>query len=149
MKTMKKFEILPHTADLRLKIYGQTKEELFRHALLGMFSSIRPQALGCQEKNDEYICQELPEKRKVVVHSPDLNSLLVDFLSEALYLSDVHNEVYLDAEILRLTDQEIEAILKGVKIQGFEEVEIKAVTYHELNIQKVNDHYETNLVFDI
>jgi hypothetical protein len=36
-KSMKKFEILEHKADLKIRVFGKTKEELFENAMLGMF----------------------------------------------------------------------------------------------------------------
>lgn len=143
------FEILPHTADFRLKVYGATKEDLFRNALSGMFQAIKPKAADCRYIDNRLVCPDLPARHLVKIRSDNINSLLVDFLSETLYLSDVKDEAYLDAAILKLTDTELEARIKGVKIQGFEAVEIKAVTYHELDIKRVGDYFETVIVFDI
>lgn len=81
--------------------------------------------------------------------APDIDALLVDFLSEALYLSDVHNQAYFDVAIDQLTDTNIKAVIKGVAITGFDVVEIKAVTYHDLVIKHVDDVWQTDIVFDI
>ena len=43
----------------------------------------------------------------------------------------------------------IRATLCGIKVEGFEVVEIKAVTYHELKIKKENDTWQADIVFDI
>lgn len=144
----KDFEILPHIADLKLRIFGSSHEELFKNALAGMFQAAGPAAPACRRNRGRLLCSELPIKRKISVESDDLDSLLVDFLSEALYLSDSKNEAYLDAKILRLTDKKVEAEIRGVKVNNFDD-EIKAVTYHELEIKKVGDHFETVIVFDI
>ena len=148
-KMVKDFEALSHTADIKIRAYGETKKELFRHALIGMFQVIGPQVPGCRVSNERVICEELPQKHDIAVESPDQVALLVDFLSEALYLSDVQDEAYLDVDIHQLTDKKISATLRGVKITGFEAVEIKAVTYHELVIKKVNDTWQADIVFDI
>jgi len=148
-KMVKDFEVLPHTADIKIRAYGETKKELFCHALIGMFQIIGPQVPGCRVSNERVICEELPQKHDIVIESPDQVALLVDFLSEALYLSDVHDEAYLDVDIHQLADKKISATLRGVKITGFEVVEIKAVTYHELVIKKVNDMWQADIVFDI
>jgi SHS2 domain-containing protein len=143
------FEILPHRADLRLKVFGQTKEELFKNAVKGMFQSLRPISSECQEDNERITCSKLPISRKVKVTSQDINTLLVDFLAELLYISDVYNEAYLEVKIEKLTETEIEAEVFGIKVEGFVEPEIKAVTYHEVEIKWLNDHWETIIVFDI
>lgn len=145
----KDFEFLAHTADLKIRVFGANKQELFRHAVIGMFQSIGPHAAGCNTVDERLICPQLPEERSVVVESMDINALIVDFLSEALYLSDVHNEAYLDAEITELTDTKIEAVLHGIKVERFDVVEIKAVTYYGVDIKKVGDLWQTDIVFDI
>lgn len=146
---MKDFELIPHTADIKIRVYGQTMAELFKHALQGMFQSIGPHAQGCHEKDGRLICKNLPVHHGIHLQSYDTESLLVDFLSQALYLSDIHNEAYLDAEIHELTPTEIKATVKGVKITGFDVVEIKAVTYHDLKIEQSGQIWQTDIVFDI
>ncbi len=145
----KDFEQLPHTADIKIRVYGTTLEEFFRNAVVGMFQEIGPRVPGCTIKNERVVCDELPEHHDVEVTAHDLISLLVDFLSEALYLSDVHDEAYLDATIHEVNDTHIKATVHGVKITGFEVVEIKAVTYHELEIKQVNGTWQADIVFDI
>jgi len=145
----KDFEALSHTADIKIRVYGKTLEELFRNALIGMFQSIGPQAPNCIIRNDCLVCPELPKHHDIQVRSPDRIALLVDFLSEALYLSDVYNEAYLDAIIHELTETDIKATLHGIAVTGFEVVEIKAVTYHQLSIKQVDGMWQTEIVFDI
>lgn len=143
------FEQLPHTADIKMRVYGKTLNELFKNAVCGMFQLIRPITSSCTRQNGITVCRELPERHRVTVNALDLEMLLVDFLSEALYLSDVHNEAYLDAEIHEFDERHIVATLCGVKISGFEVVEIKAVTHHDLHIKKHNGQWRVDIVFDI
>lgn len=146
---VKDFEIIPHTADLKIRVYGITHQELFSNALYGMFQVIRPISSGCRYEHDRMVCDALPISRDFGVNSPDVNALLVDFLSYALYLCDVHNEVYLQATIDTLTQTSIIGKLHGVAITGFEESEIKAVTYHDLAIVQRDGIWQTDIVFDI
>ena len=146
---MKDFEQLPHTADIKIRVYGKTMPDLFRNALIGMFQAVRPIAPDCRVENDRVLCKTLPEKRDVDVSSIDVQALLVDFLSEALYLSDVYDEAYLDVTIHELTDQRVNSTLHGIKITGFEVVELKAVTHHDLQIKQVDGVWQTDIVFDI
>jgi SHS2 domain-containing protein len=146
---MKDFEVIPHTADIKIRVYGRDLAEFFRNAVFGMFQSIGPKAPECREVQGRLVCPQLPKKHEVEVVSLDLESLLVDFLSEALYLSDVNDEAYLDARIHEVTEKHIKATLYGVKITGFEVVEVKAVTYHGLEIKKVDDSWQADIVFDI
>lgn len=145
----KDFEPLPHTADIKIRVYGATLAELFRNALIGMFQSIGPHAADCIIIDDRLLCKKLPRSHTIVIEAPTPESLLVDFLSYALYLSDVHNEAYLDAIIHAINPTTVEATIYGVPVTGFEVVEIKAVTYHDLEVRQVNGGYQVDIVFDI
>ena len=134
---MRKFEILEHKADLKIRAFGKTKEELFLNILKGMMESMKPEGL------------ETGEKRKIEIKSLDLKSLLVDFLSEALYLSQVNKEVYFEAKFKKFTDSELEGELIGQKVESFGE-DIKAVTYHSLDIHQEKDGtWQATVLFDI
>lgn len=80
---------------------------------------------------------------------PDPEILLIDFLSEALYHSDVHGEAYDRLKIETITGHSIKGVLQGVKIEGFEGGEIKAVTHHDLRVEKKEDGYEAQVLFDL
>jgi len=146
---IKDFENLPHTADIKIRVYGKTIKQLFVNALVGMFQSIGPKVKGCKKKGDRLICDQLPEQHEVEINSPDIDALLVDFLSEVLYLSDVHNEAYLDADIHDISETHLSATVHGIKVEGFDVVEIKAVTYNELKVKKIDGIWQSDIVFDI
>lgn len=134
---MKKYETLEHLADLKIRVWANTRKELFCNALTAMFESIEPELDRSQER-----------ERVVQMESKDKDLLLVDFLSEALYLSDVNNEAYVDADIEELEDRKIRARLKGYAVRGFKE-EIKAVTYHGFKIEKIDGGLRAEIIFDI
>lgn len=137
----KRFEILPHTADLQICAYGKDLPTLFKNALFGMFTGISPQFIS-----ETKACHDIE------VRSHDLETLMVDFLSEALYLSDVHKEAYLDMNLKEISTEGeffIKAELCGRKIEGFEEGEIKAVTHHGLKVEKKDDHWIAKVLFDL
>jgi len=134
---MKKFEILEHKADLKIRAFGKNKEELFLNMLLAMTENQRPEIL--------------PEKvkREIKISSPELSSLLVDFLSEVLYLTQVNKEIYNNVKYKKFTDTELKTELIGKKVERFGE-DIKAVTYHSLNIHQREDGiWEATVLFDI
>lgn len=146
---IKEFELVPHTADLKIYAYGVTYEELFRNALKGMFASIKPLSPSVTYKDDEPHIRHFTAEHTVVVHSIDRETLLIDFLSECLYLSDVHNEAYFDARFTELNETELKGTIYGVSITGFEVVEIKAVTYHDLEFENIDGIWRATIVFDI
>lgn len=146
---MKRFEQIPHTADIKIRVYGSTKKELFVNALYGMFTVVGPHVPECQYHGQEIICDELPEQHEVAVRAPDSDALLVSFLSQALSLSDIYNQAFFDADIHEFDDSHLKATIKGVHVTGFEVVELKAVTYHDLAIKQINGLWQTDIVFDI
>ena len=136
---MKKYEILEHKADLKIRAFGKDKPELFSNALGGMSESMKAEVKKPEKKF----------KREIKIKSADLPSLLVDFLSEALYLSQVQKEIYFDIIFKRLTSQELKGELIGQKIIRLNE-DIKGVTYHELEVKQNKDgSWQATMLFDI
>lgn len=134
------YEVLSHTADLRLRVRGKTLRELFTEALRGL------QAVTRREVGEG---RNRMTTRRVALTAPNQTVLLVDFLNEALSLSHIHREVYTNALIEKLADTELAATLTGAPVDCFDE-DIKAVTYHEADVkQNAKGEWETMLVFDI
>ena len=131
-----KYKILEHPADIKIQAFGKTKQALFLNAMKGMNAVLKSKS---KTQN---------AKRKISVKSLDLNSLLVDFLSEVLYLTQVNKEVYNDVKFTKFNDKQLEAELTGNKIESFGE-DIKGVTYHDLKIEKENNQYQVTILFDI
>jgi len=108
------------------------------NALLGMNAGLRPK-----------IRNQKTKIRKIKINSPGLAAVLVDFLSEVLYLTQVNKEIYNKVKFIKFTGTKIEAEIFGQTIERFGE-EIKAVTYHGLELyQKKDGTWETTVLFDI
>lgn len=134
---MKKFEILEHTADLKIRAFGKTKEDLFKNSLLGI-SSVQKTELPAGEKITA----------KIKIESADAAALLVDFLSEALTQSQINKTVFYAVKFSKFSDTALEGEIEGVKIAEFDE-DIKAATYHGAEIGKKSDLYEVVVIYDI
>lgn len=138
---MKKYEILEHRADLKIRVFGRTKEELFENAMIGMFEGARYEP---EIRNSKFEIRE-----EIKVKSIDLASLLVDFLSEILYLVETKGEIYQKVEFKKFSEKEIKGELFGQKLKKMG-VQIKAVTYHDLDIhQKKDGSWEATILFDV
>jgi SHS2 domain-containing protein len=88
-------------------------------------------------------------KVKIKIKSMDLPSLLVDFLSEILYLVETKKIVFEKVEFKKFTENEIEAILIGKPLKRMG-VHIKGVTYHDLDIHQEKDKtWQATILFDI
>ena len=139
---MTAFQILPHTADIRLSVTGGTQEELFSSALKGM-SYIQKKDF-CKQQDELLFARE-----KIQAKASDKTGLLIDFLSEVLTLSHINKVVYCEVSFHKLSDTELTATVKGNKVNYFDE-DIKAVTYHEAEIkQNKKNQLETVIIFDI
>src|SRR5687767_4781399 len=116
------YELIQHTADIRIRVEAPTRELLFRDALRGLMDYIGgglPSAAGTTEI--------------IEVDSVDVTALLVDFLNDALLRSHLRRLVFTDAEFTRLTETELEGTLRGSNAGMAEDV--KAVTYHEADVR--------------
>lgn len=141
---MKKFEFLEHTADVKIRVFGDSLEDLFKNALLGM-TEIQSQISNLRTQNYN---SKLKTKRKIKIESADRESLLVDFLSEVLTLSDTNQEVYPEISNIKIENNKLEAEILGYKVDRFDE-DIKAVTYHGVRVVEKEGKWEAEIVFDI
>jgi len=132
-----KYEILEHPADLKIRAYGQNLSELFNNVLLAMTEAMKPRVI---EQN--FISQ------KIDLKANNLENLLIDFLSEVIYQTDLNNLVYSRAEFDKINKQELSGKIFGQKIKTLE-TEIKAVTWHDLEVKKENNQWRAILIFDL
>ena len=129
------FEILQHTADVRLRVTASTLEELFADALRGLMAVMHGTA-SAGARTEE-----------IELDSVDITALLVDFLNEALVRAHVHRRSFTGASFAALTETHVAATLTSVPA-AFEE-DVKAVTYHEAEVRRDGDGWTTMLVLDI
>ncbi len=77
----------------------------------------------------------------------DAEGLLVAFLSELVYLQD-HEQLGFDRFQIELDGNLLQAKMEGARLVGLSKP-IKAVTFHNLQIQRTPDGYEVQIVFDV
>ncbi len=120
--------------------YGDDLEEAFEETAKAMFSIITD-IRKVEKKN----------KRKLEVESENLESLLVKFLSELIYLHEVHNELYRNFDV-KIEEEgliKLTASAEGEKIdleRHDMDTAVKAVSYHEISIDSEGD---VRIIFDI
>ena len=141
----KQYEYLDHTADIKFQAYGKTKEEVFENAALAMFNVI----IDTEKVSGN-------TSREIFLKSPDLESLLVDWLSELLYLFEVDEIVFREFRVEKIKEEKDEysitaqALGKKYDLESLPfETEIKAVTYNQLEIMKTADGWKAQIVVDI
>jgi SHS2 domain-containing protein len=138
MKTSapKRFEEVEHTADVALRVYGRDWGELLINAAHGMFSLIAHR-------------EDIPPstEQEISLQAIDGETLLVDWLSELLYLHEMEDAVYTSFDILDISPTTLRAIVRGTE-RWSPRTAIKAVTFNDLHIQKTPQGYTTTIVFD-
>ena len=141
---MKEFEILEHTADIGIAAYGKTKKEVFINAAKGMFEIIAGESRNLKEN--------FYDKIKLEADNPE--GLFFAWLNELLYISETKLVILSKFKIKELSDFQIKAEVEGMKINPPSvkiEKEIKAVTYHRLEIKKDEESglWRAQIIFDI
>lgn len=136
------YEPLAHTADLGMIAYGRNLPELFAHAAWAMFdlmsdaTTIRPQ-------------QTL---RVRIEAAADLEDLMVQWLGELLYLYDTQRFLCCAASFERLEPTCLAATVQGETFDPQRhpiDTEIKAVTYHQITVARVDGGWQTQVIFDL
>jgi len=141
---MKEFEIIDHTADIGIVAYGKTKREVFINAAKGMFEIIAGEDRDLKENFYD----------KIKLEAKSLEDLLIAWLNELLYISEVKLAILNKFKIKELSDVQIKAEVGGTKINHLSvriKREVKAVTYHRLEIKKDEESglWRAQVIFDI
>ncbi|MEA3407538.1 MAG: archease [Chloroflexota bacterium] len=133
----KRFEEVEHTADIALHVWGRDLSELFANAAYGMASQLT-------DIEDVVLTDE----QEIGLEAKDTEILLVDWLSELLYRGERKHHVYVDFEMQKVTEKELQAIARGGPVKAYHRG-IKAVTFSELEVVQTENGYETTVVFDV
>ena len=135
-----KFRIEGTTADKRLVAFGKTLEELFQNAALGMFSEIAD--LETVEETETRVIE--------LKDAEDREGLLVLWLNELLFYFDSEGFVGKRFRMESLGKNSLRARVQGSRVSGESIVgEIKAATYHELEIREGEDSFEGRIILDV
>ena len=90
--------------------------------------------------------------KDVVIEGEDFPDLMVRWLGEILYLFDGENLIVNSITIKSISPTKLKSTLT---LTSFEtehhqvKREIKAVTYHQISVDKVNDGWQARIIFDI
>lgn len=135
------FELRDHTADIALYVWADSLEGLFSAAAEGLYATI-----------GQLRQIETDRKETIRVEAFDLESRLHDFLSELLYHFEMRGERLVEFTFDGLDNTVLEVTGKVGMIDEKASVldrEVKAVTYHDLNIIRCGDRYEVTIILDI
>ena len=134
------YRCIEHTADVGIEVWGDTLEEVFVSSAQGMFAILVD------------VKRVKSEKREFVsVEGTDLEELLVRWLEELLFKWEVGGMAYKEFEVnLNTSECTIESWVVGGKYTDeMVRKEIKAVTYHNLDIKKEDGLWRCRIIFDV
>jgi SHS2 domain-containing protein len=138
----KNYELLEHTADIAVRIKGNDLEALFRNSASAMFDIMAEAVPGKKSRDTE----KFPVKQEAA----DLEELFINWLNELLSLSAAKGKVFCKFIFKKLDEHGLEAEVSGADWVNYKiNTEIKAATYHELEIKKMGSLWQAKVIFDV
>ena len=134
----KKFVFLEHTADIKIKLFGNSIDEIFENSIFAFSSYINS---GGKIKSGKEI--------KVEISADNIESLLYRFLDELMYLLDAENFAVSSGKV-KIKDKKLTAVLKGDSSKIYALNHVKAATYAEMYIKEIGKKkWEAQVVLDV
>jgi SHS2 domain-containing protein len=133
------FSEVPHTADVRIRATSPTLEGLFSDCFLALMQVMYGKNRGTGVA------------REISVAGSDTEALLLDFLSESLFVSEVDGLVFSHAEVT-FGDEGLHAALSGEPFDRAKHAggtEVKGISYSGLVVRRDANGYMAEIVFDV
>jgi len=136
-----KYRLIDHTADFGIHVFGTDLKDLFTNAAFSMFDLITDikSLKGADESS-------------LNIKGIDRPDLMVNWLRELLYLWNGKQILVASIDIQSMTEYELTA---KIKFDCFDPArhsiknEIKAVTYHQIQVNQVTEGWESKIIFDV
>jgi len=138
---VRKFTLIDHTADIGIRIFGESPQEIFVHAAEAFF-----QILTDPRKIEKMISHE------VSIQGRGFEEMLVAWLNEFIYLFDTRGLLFTEFEILSLDEHKVDALARG---ETYDEerhpirTAVKGATYHQLRVYRERDIWRAQIILDI
>ena len=130
------YEEVKHTADVALRVWAADFNNLLIQSALGMYTLI-----GIQQRKDRPITHELR------LQKTSREVILVDFLNELVFLIEEFQQVFTQF-FIKTEEKTVVIKMTGFRTSSYQR-EIKAVTFHNLEIITKPQGFETTITFDI
>jgi len=130
---------LEHTADVKMRVVAPSIEALFEEAACALMEVIYD-TVGMG-----------PVRHPINLDAEDQVSLIHDFLSELLYISEVEDFVIASADI-SISGGHLEGELRGERFNPEKHsggCEVKGISYSGLSIRRDDDNYILDVIFDV
>lgn len=144
MVSYSKFEFFDVTADVGYWAYGKTMDEAFENAALALFEVM----------TDTTNIKPLMEK-KIELEAEDAYALLYDWLSELIFIHDSENLIFSQFKV-KITVKNNETYILKASVWGEpfnlekneSRDEVKAATYHLMEIKEENGYVMLQVILD-
>jgi len=135
-----RYEVLSHTADTGIVVWGPTLREAFENAAFAMFDLMF--GIGDLVGGDRV---------QIEVAAPTVGELLVDWLSALLFEAETRDLALCSFEIETMEQGHLTGWGKGVPLAELElsGPPIKAVTYCDLMVEETPGGWSAQVVFDV
>jgi SHS2 domain-containing protein len=138
---IKKYKLIDHTADFGIHVFGADPKELFANAAFATFDMLT-----------EIDSLKSLEAATIRVTGDDWPDLMVNWLRELLYFWNGKELLVKKVKILALSENKLSA---NVELDPFDpdrheiKIEIKAVTYHQIQVSSGPEGWEARVIFDV
>lgn len=135
------FREIDHTADIGIKVVADDLPTLFERAAWGTFAMLT-----------DVRTVEPQEARTVEVEGEDRADLMVNWLSELNFLHITQHVLFSQFEIESMSDTHLTATVRGERVDRDRHpiyTEIKAITYHGLEIIEEDDAWRVQVIYDM
>jgi SHS2 domain-containing protein len=133
------FEELSHTADIRMRVKAPTLGLLFSDA----FTALMQTLYGNDRKG--------AETRELHLAAADTETLLLDFLSEVLFVGEVDGMVFSHVDV-ETDGKTLKAVLHGEPFDRERHAagtEVKGISYSGMTITHDTNGYMVDILFDV
>jgi SHS2 domain-containing protein len=136
-----KFRTIEHTADVGIEVDADSLADLFAGAAQAMFS-IMVEPGGIEQKVE----------RPVRLEASDIEELMFRWLNELIFFVSGEGLILSGFDVTSVSDKALEAVVRGEPIDPEKhnlELEIKAATYHELEVRERDGCWFARAIFDV
>ncbi len=135
------YRFFDHAADVGIALSAESLPDLFHTAVQGLMAWVGPPP-DSADRVEEEIC----------LNAEGLEELLVRWLQEILYLFQLKRVYWIEISGMTVAGNSAAGKIRGIPFntdQALEYQEIKAVTYHQLQVREVNGFWLANIIIDI
>ncbi|MGE5838638.1 MAG: archease [Deltaproteobacteria bacterium] len=136
-----RFELVDHTGDLGVRVFGESLPEIFDQAARSLTAILTdPETI------------QIKEIREFLLEARTDEELLISWLNELVYLFDTKGLLFKAFNVLAVQDHRLQAMARGETYdEGRHPIKttVKAATYHQLKIENAHGVWTAQVIFDL